>query len=69
MNTSGEKMQQETCSQIVANIEKQAREGVKFPTSEVARIEPQLRACVEQGKITQAEFNALLQLIKEVNAR
>ena len=64
-----EKTEQTTCSQIVADIERQARDGVKFPSSEVAKIEPQLRACVEQGKITQAEFNALLQLIKDVNTR
>jgi hypothetical protein len=69
MSTSAEKIGQETCSQIVANIERQAREGVRFPASEVAQIEQQLRACVEQRKITQAEFNALIDLIKEVNAR
>lgn len=64
-----EKTEQATCSQIVANIERQAREGVKFPNFEVAKIEQQLRACVEERKITQAEFNALIQLIKEVNTR
>lgn len=69
MSESVEKMGQETCSQIVANIERQAREGVRFPNSEVTKIEQQLRACVEQGKITQAEFNALIQLIKNVDKR
>jgi hypothetical protein len=69
MSIPVEKTEQAICSQIVANIERQAREGVKFPTSEVTKIEQQLRACVEQGKITQAQFNALIQLIKDVNTR
>lgn len=69
MSTPVEKTEQAICSQIVANLERQAREGVKFPTSEVTKIEQQLRGCVEQGKITQAEFNALIQLIKDVNTR
>jgi hypothetical protein len=69
MSTPAEKPQQETCSQLVANIERQAQEGVKFPVSEVTKIEQQLRACVAQGKITQAQVNALLNLIKEVDSR
>ena len=69
MSKPVEKIQKETCSQIVANIERQAREGVKFPISEATKIEQQLLACVEQGKITQAEFNALIELIKDVDRR
>ena len=65
MSKPVEKLQQETCSQLVANIEKQAREGVRFPISEATKIEQQLRACVEQRNITQAEFNALIELMKE----
>ena len=61
--------QVETCSEIVANIERQAREGVKFPISEAMKLEQQLLGCVEQGKITKAEFNALIELIKEVDRR
>jgi hypothetical protein len=69
MSTPGGKTEQETCSQIVAGIEKQAREGVKFPISEATKLEQQLRACVAEGKITQAQFNALIQLMKTFDSR
>jgi hypothetical protein len=69
MSTIGGKTGQETCSEIVASIEKQAREGVKFPISEVTKLEQQLRACVAERKITQAQFNALIQLMKTVDSR
>ena len=69
MSKPVEKIEQETCSQLVANIERQAQEGVKFPIFEATKIEQQLTVCLEQGKITQAQFNALIQLIKEVDRR
>ena len=64
-----QKIQQQTCSQIIAEVERQAREGVRFPISEARAIEQQLQACVQQGKITQAEFNAVIQLMKNVDTR
>ena len=67
--SAGQKTQQETCSQLVASIERQAQEGVRFPISEATKIEQQLLACLEQRKITQAQFNALLELIKDVDRR
>ncbi|HEY6347138.1 MAG TPA: hypothetical protein VIY49_37075 [Bryobacteraceae bacterium] len=54
----------ESCSEIIASIEKQASEGVRFPISEATKFEQQLQICLEQRKITQAEFNALIELMK-----
>jgi len=69
MSKPVEKIEQETCSQLVANIERQAQEGVKFPIFEASKIEQQLTVCLEQGRITQAQFNALVELMKDVNRR
>jgi hypothetical protein len=64
MSTPPGKTEQASCLEIVAEIEKQASAGVRFPISEATKFEQQLLICLEQRKITQAQFNALIELMK-----
>jgi hypothetical protein len=64
MSTPTGKTEQVNCSEIVASIQKQASEGVRFPISEATKFQQQLQICLEQRKITQAQFNALIELMK-----
>ena len=58
-----------TCLQLIENVEKQASEGIKFPVAEGKEVQQQLLQCLNEGKITRAQYNAVLELIKLDDSR
>jgi hypothetical protein len=57
------------CLQLIENVEKQASEGIKFPVAEAKEVQQQLLQCLDEGKITRAQYNAVLELIKLDDSR
>jgi hypothetical protein len=58
-----------TCLQLIESVEKQASEGIKFPVAEGKAVQQQLLQCVDEGKITRAQYNAAMELIKLDDSR